>query len=82
MHIVHSISCIISYNTDHISRITIIHTRTHAQTNKQTHRFKDPKHLIVRLKNIKNGIFSSVTHRMTVIKTLVNHIEPTVVNTQ
>ena len=30
----------------------------------------------------KNGNFSSVTHQMTVIKTSVNHIGPTVVNTQ
>ena len=42
-------------------------------------RFKDSKNFIVRL---KNGFFSSVTHKMTVIKTLVNHIGPTVVNTQ
>ena len=42
-------------------------------------RFKDSKTFIVHL---KNGNFSSVTHKMTVIKTLVNHIGPTVVNTQ
>ena len=44
--------------------------------------FHFSKNFIVRLKTLKTKKKMSVTHTMTVIKTLVNHIGPTVVNTQ
>ena len=47
----------------------------------QDSKIQDSKKLYCPFKNIKNGNCSSVTHKMTVIKTLVNHIRPTVVNT-